>query len=359
MKPIVILITLLCLLLTGCSSWLDGSYVYVETHPIETEEPAQVVAVSTYAGLLTTVQNMVAEGTEQGVISMGRYDQAEVEPDMAQAVEHILHRDPLGAYAVSEITYELGTSNGQNAVSLNIRYVHDRSEIRKIQHPADWEQAEKVITDALNRYDSNVVLYLEDYQELDFAQWVAVYVSANPDKMMEPPAVTVNLYPDSGNKRVVELKFAYENTRDVLKMMQEAVSRSFKSITSRAGQELETMDKYQKTYNLLMAVLPEDLQIATSITPAYSLLQHGVGDSKAFATVYSALCIQAGLDCYTVTGTKNGEPWYWNIVCYEGEYYHLDLLDSRAMGAFNLRLPQDMNGYVWDYNGYPPYTGLR
>ena len=40
-----------------------------------------------------------------------------------------------------------------------------------------------------------------------------------------------------------------------------------------------------------------DYRIETSITPAYSLLRHGVGDSRAFAVVYAAMCQQAGLEC--------------------------------------------------------------
>ncbi len=353
MKRTVISILLLSLLLSGCSGLLDSSYDFVETHPIETNEPEEIVSVSTYSGLLSTLRSMVEEGTEQGVISVARYDQDNVKPHMDKAITHILNKDPIGSYAVSELTYELGTSAGQSAVSISIHYLHDRSEIKKIQRPDDWQDAEAVITKALNDCEAGVVMYVENYQEVDFSQWVAVYAATNPDKVMELPEVTANLYPDTGSTRVVELKFNYQNTRDALKKMQDAVSRHFRAATILAGGEEAQADKYDTIYSLLMMNLPAQFRLETSITPAYSLLQHSVGDSRAFATVYAAMSTQSGLECLTVTGTKAGEPWYWNIICCDGVYYHLDLLECHSADAFTLRLDEEMAGYVWDYSAYP------
>ncbi len=356
MKRTLIFICTFCLLLSGCSGILDGRYVSVESHPIETVESEDNASVSNYAGLLTVLQDMVAEGTESGIISVARYDQKNVGPHMEDAVDHILHQDPIGSYAVSEITYELGTSAGQNAVSVTISYVRDRTEIKKIQYPKDREQAEATIINALNSFENSVVLYVQDYEETDFVQWVAAYAAANPDKVMELPEVTANLYPESGSTRVVELKFAYQNTKDSLLAMQETVSRIFAAAVMYTGNEGQQQDLYYSLYVLLMG-RSHSFQIETSITPAYSLLQHGVGDSRAFATVYAAMSTRTGLECYTVTGTRSGEPHYWNIICCDGVYYHLDLLESYEKDRFTLRLDDEMNGYVWDYSAYPVCNG--
>ena len=96
-----------------------------------------------------------------------------------------------------------------------------------------------------------------------------------------------------------------------------------------------------------------DYPIETSITPAYSLLRHGVGDSRAFAMVYAAMCRSAGLECSIITGTHDGEPWTWNMVQDNGRYYHVDLLRSSGEGAFREFTDGEMSGYVWDYSAYP------
>ena len=90
-----------------------------------------------------------------------------------------------------------------------------------------------------------------------------------------------------------------------------------------------------------------DYKLRTSITPAYSLLQDGVGDSKAFACVYAAMCRQAGLECRTVTGTKNGKTWSWNRIVISNRVYYIDLIEAEQTGRLQLRTASEMTGYTW------------
>jgi len=116
---------------------------------------------------------------------------------------------------------------------------------------------------------------------------------------------------------------------------------------------LETpMEKYEGLYRFLVD-LNESYRQEPSITPAYSLLLNGVGDSKAFARMYTSLCREAELECVTVTGTRDGEPWYWNIMECDGLYYHVDLTTCLENGSFFTAFDGDMTGYVWDYTAYP------
>ena len=57
-------------------------------------------------------------------------------------------------------------------------------------------------------------------------------------------------------------------------------------------------------------------------------------------------------------GTKAGEPWYWNVICEDEVYYHIDLLECERMGQFQTRTGEEMSGYVWDYSAYP-MSGLE
>ena len=108
--------------------------------------------------------------------------------------------------------------------------------------------------------------------------------------------------------------------------------------------------RFQKLYAFLMET--SEYTFETSITPTYSLLRHSVGDSRAFATVYAAMCRRAGLECSTVTGTRAGEAWYWNIIQDNGNYFHVDLLRCSESGGFHWYTDDQMDGYVWDYSAY-------
>ena len=155
---------------------------------------------------------------------------------------------------------------------------------------------------------------------------------------------------------MLELIFTYQTSRDSLRRMQTQVQPVFDSAALYVSGEGEDYQKLSQLYGFLTERF--DYKFETSITPAYSLLRHGVGDSRAFATVYAAMCRGAGLECMTVTGTRAGEPWTWNIVMDNGCYYHVDLLRSNAVGQFRTYTDSQMSNYVWDYSDYPACVGI-
>lgn len=349
----LILICILCCGLSGCGLMSNRYYVSVTPHREENMEyAADNVSASDYSELYKAVQVFVENGTEQAVISVPNYNQKALETDMNAVVHNIMEKDPLGAYAVETIRYETGANGGQPAIAVEIAYVHDRSEIRRIKQTDSMESAAILIRKALDDCGTGIVLRISRYQETDLAQLVEDYADAYPERVMEQPEVTVSVYPDSGSTdRVVELKFTYQTSRETLRTMQTEVSRIFDSAVLYVSGDGAAQEKYSHLYSFLMERY--DYKIETSMTPAYSLLRHGVGDSKAFATVYAAMCRLSDLECLVVSGTRNGEPWYWNIV-QDGEYYyHVDLLRSAQNGEFRELYQREMEGYVWDYSRFP------
>ena len=348
----ITIVFVLCLLLSGCSGWMQGQYVSVKPH---TEQPGweedEIVAVYNYRDMCDALADMVSNGAQSGVLSVDGLESAGVTTNMQRAVNYIKNDHPLGAYAVEEITFELGTSRGVSAVAVEVTYNHNRSELLRMKKIKDTETLEGHVATALRQCLGSMVVYVESFQNLDLVQVVRDYADANPSQVMQTPHVTVNLYPNDGEQRVVELLFTYQASAQTLRSMQAYVQPVFSAAALYVSGEGEQQVKFAQMYSFLME--RNDYQIATSVTPAYSLLRHGVGDSKAFAVVYTAMCRRAGLDCQTIFGTKRGEPWYWNIICEDGVYYHVDLLESHATGNYTIMTDSDMQGYVWDYSAYP------
>jgi hypothetical protein len=205
--------------------------------------------------------------------------------------------------------------------------------------------------------DTELVFYMENYQDADIAQLVDDYALSRPDRVIEIPRVSVSLYPAAGENRVVELSFAYQTSRDSLRNMQSQVKQIFESAKLYVSEDESDYVKLLRLYVFLTGGVNMD-RIAqqsggSSITPSYSLLRYGVGDSKAFATVYAAMCRQAGVECITVSGTRDGEAWFWNIVKDGDDYAHVDILRCAQAGYFRQRSDDEMDGYVWDYSEYP------
>lgn len=353
-----ILPALLCasLFLTGCSLPSDR-YVSVRPHREQRQNvQSEVASAANYLGLIQVLEDMIEDGTEDGAINIADYPAEYVGSGMELAVEYAMNSYPLGAYAVEDIQYEVGTTGGLPAMALTITYRHSGAEIRQIRNLTEMSEAEPLVADALEDYDATVVMELEKYTEMDFQQMVRDFAETHPETVMEIPQVTVGIY-GTGKKRVVELSFAYQTSRDSMRQMQSQVQPVFEAAELYVSGDGADRQKFSQLYAFLMERF--DYKVETSITPAYSLLRHGVGDSRAFATVYAAMCRRAGLECLIVTGTRAGEPWSWNIVSDNGIYQHVDLLQCNELGEFREFPDRSMEGYVWDYSAYPECPVIR
>ena len=354
MKKAAAMLILLAIAVTlcGCDMWMDGTYYSVTPHPEDNNGgDVESVEVTGFTQLQAAIEEMVGSGRESGVVYVSGLETSRLDTFMNMAVNNITTWDAVGAYAVDSISYEVGNNAGRTAVAVDITYNRSRSDILRIKHAKDLEEAKKEVFSALESFDAGVAVLIEEYAETDFVQLVQDFVDGNPDKCMEMPQVTASIYPESGSERVVELSFVYQTSRDTLRVMKNYVQPVFEAAALNVSGEEGEREKYNRMFFFLME--RNDYRVETSLTPAYSLLRHGVGDSKAFAVVYSAMCREAGLDCQIVSGTRSGSAWVWNIICEDGVYYYVDLLRSEAQGTIVRMTESNMTDYVWDYSAYP------
>ena len=352
MKKHLLVIPVLCMSLLLCScGWMQGEYHSVTPHQQQDSLKGEVNAVcETFGEVRMALVDLVENGMTKGVIHIKTPAQNSIESYMDSAILFATTKNAIGAYAVDSITYEVGTNAAVPAVAVQINYLHNRSEILRIMQARNMTEANEVITGALDGCKAGVVVRVNRYAATDIAQMVADYVDANPDSCMEQPQVNISVYPDQGTDRVVEVTFVYQTSRDTLRSMQEAVQPVFSSAELYVKGDVDQWQKYYHLYAFLMERY--DYKIETSITPSYSLLRHGVGDSKAFAMVYAQMCRKSGLDCKIVTGTKEGEIWHWNAVKVDGVYYYIDLIACKSNGEFLPLTKEQMTNYVWDYSAF-------
>ena len=169
----------------------------------------------------------------------------------------------------------------------------------------------------------------------------AGFIGAN--LVMELPQVTAQLYPQSGSTRILELEFDYQTSRESLRSMASQVRQVFSSAKLYVTTGADDGVKLNQLYGFLMERF--DYVVETSITPAYSLLNYGVGDSRAFAQVYAAMCSRIGLEARVVSGKRGGELWWWNMICVDGSWHHLDLMTGSQFALLN---DAQMTDYEWD-----------
>lgn len=348
-KKIGALLLLAALLLTGCG-WMDGSYVYVEPYVIQgAEVHAGSVSASDYGELLQVLEQLVDSATETCTIDIGDFNKKEPASFITAACRNVRTSSAMGAYAVEDITYELGTNNGRAAVAVTITYRRSRAEILRIRRLEDMEALTEAIHTALSDHAVREVFLVEKYEEADLQTIIRDFAMDRPQDLMEIPQLSEGIY-GTEESRVVELNFTYQNSRESLRQMQTQVRTVFEAASLYVSGDASDRQKFSQLYGFLTERF--DYKMDTSITPSYSLLYHGVGDSRAFAEVYAAMCRQAGLECMVITGTRDGAPWTWNMIRDGEDHYHVDLL--RMSGSFRGYADMEMGGYVWDYSAYPP-----
>lgn len=352
MKRILAACLLISLMLSGCSVWNSGEYSSVTPH---TEPGNRVqrptISVYSYTELTVALSTIIEGGTESGVLYLQYGTEETNKRDIELAVREVQTRNPYADYAVESIGYVFGVSGSRNAVNIRVAYLPNRVRMDKIRTARTVTEAKGIVTRQLEECSSGVVLYFDTPEQIDYVQIVEDYARENPHLIMEVPDVSVSLYPEVGQPQIVELKFTYQTSRVELQSMQNKVSPVFTSAQQHIAGNWTDAEKCLRLYTFLMGRYEYNVQ--TSITPAYSLLLHGVGDSRAFAVVYARMCRQAGLECQIVPGTRDGAPWVWNVVRINGNYYFLDLLRCDQSGVFTLYEQDQMENYVWDYSAYP------
>lgn len=345
----VFIVCMLFATLCGCSAWMNGYYASVTPHKEQNYLPEQTLMTpKSYEDVVEILEDMVRSGQKKNAISIEKMKE-DWQEYMDDAIEYICNVCPIGVYAVSEIAYDVGTSNGKTALSVGISYRRSIADIDAVQEVETYEQITQLLHDALRAFDVSVAISVTDYEAIDFEQIIRDYAVLYPQYVMETPNISAIMYPRDGEDRIVELIFNYETGRTELLQMKEHIRPIFEA-SEIVGGEGEDADKFARLYSFLMNYHTYTIQ--TSITPAYSLLHHGLGDNRAFAVVYAAMCRQAGLACSMITGTRNGQVWHWNMVEIDGETYYIDLLRCQETGNFVYQTAGEMTDYVWRDSTY-------
>lgn len=346
-------LALAAVLLSGCG-WMDGSYVSVTPHQvgIGQTDREDASSVGNYTELRGALVGLIDSGAEKGLFSLAEYPRAEVIRDMERAVKYAMGTYPVGAYAVESIDYDFGTGLGAAALSVDITYRRSREQIESIRTVRWTSGARKEVESALDECLDTLVLRITGYQEADFNAMIRDYAARNPDRVMEIPGVAVRIFPDRGNIRVVELSFHYRTDQETLRAMREQVEPVFSSAVLYVTGQASDRTKFSQLHTFLTERF--DYQIERTVTPAYSLLCQGVGDSQAFAQVYAVLCSRTELEAQIVSGTREGESHWWNMVKIDGLWYHVDLLGPKR---FTILTDDQMAGYEWDREAYPAADG--
>lgn len=351
-------VVLLPTVLTGCSSIFDRDYASVTPHQEQaaSDEDASILRAETYAELVSCVQHFVSMGQATGTVHVYQYS-GDIDADLQTASSEVLHDDPLGAYALENITYTCSRIVSYYECTFSLSFRCSMEEISSIESAYGWGAIREQISNALAGFQPSLVLRTSSFYA-DTAQLYALTQTAYydaPATALGYPAVAVNIYPassDSSRYRIIELTFSYSNTQSTLKKRAEAVAARAAQLTGVESAADATVAVLLRSRLLAITEYTED-----GSSSVYSALILGSGDSEAIGMSYALLCRQAGISCQLVQGALNGTPHSWNIIQLNEQYWHVDLTLDDTEGARYTDEEMIALGYQWSLEDYPTCPG--
>ena len=364
MKRTLILAVLL-LLTTGCSSLYPSEYVSVKEHeapfayrettslPETTEQESEesIKTVSRASDIRDAIQELVVNGLESGQFRLKDYA-GNVESDMKNMFNTLLSNSPKYTYAMDHFDWNIRNDLSGVLVSVELKLRLTPQELQNIQSRLFPEPAMRDIYKALREQATSFTVQVSGYQETDFNALLDSYILHHPDQIVEAPGISVAVYPpDRGSVRVVELHFVYHTDRDTLARRREDTDSFFKLLYDQINSEQSAQELVETIYKYLVPGIGyESSENAT----VYTQVVQKVGSSRTMASVAEYLCNHTGAACEIVIGERDGEPWYWNRILSDGQWRSFDLHAAALSGEPPVLLPaSEMTGYTWDAEQYP------
>lgn len=208
-----LLLSLCALLLGGCSM-LDRSYSQVTEHQqfSDESESDSILRAENYQGLVSAVLYLVQSGQEAGMIHLYQYTSitGTAAGDIDRAFLEVTQDDPLGAYAVDYIKYDVEQTAAYYEIDVKLAYTRTQEQIRSIVSVTGSSAIELELRELLPEQPEECVFRISYFTDSDSAESIretAMEVYREFDGLSALKDISVALYPDSGRQRVAEIRF--------------------------------------------------------------------------------------------------------------------------------------------------------
>jgi len=358
------------LTLSGCASMLEGEYTSVrqpDTALSDEENPFPVIHAETYEEILDALMTMIRTGEEFGVIRITTYE-GDVVTAVNDACMEITNNTPLGSYAVYYLTGTVNRIISYYDAEINITYKRTLLELANITSVT-----------SLRTLDSELRYYMgvnssRETISVNFPEVTPEYISRrigelyydDPSLCSVLPSVSVEEYPPGGDERILELTFRYPYTVARVTDMQEKILNAADELAASV-EDLQKGEAVLRLCETLAATVEYDLEREQTggtdfhlSDTAFGALIDGKASGLGFAMATKLLCDKLGVECVVVQGRRDSMDHGWNIICLDGDYYHVDASVFTQVGAENAYLIGDTwmsDRCWWDQTLYPACNG--
>ena len=342
MKKLLSLALCCALLLTGCASMLERSYTSETVHnrAPTAEGDSSILRAEDYQELVSGIYYFVSQGLTRGTIRLYNYTR-DVESDLSAAYLEVVQEDPLGAYAVDYIKYDYSHIVSYYEAVVDITYRRTQEQISAIVSATGNSAIRAELQEALASFQPEAVLRISYFTEgTDIPQLLRQAYLATPAAAFGMPQAEVNIYPDHGSQRIVEVLLSYPlDSEEALVRSQTLLEQAQNLLT------IHSVTAGPGDPRALAALLRAETNYDPQGSPtAYAALMEGAADSEGMALALGLLCQLSELKWSLVEGTLEGVPHCWVRLTLEEGERHLD--PSAGITLYTQDQLPDL-GYHW------------
>ena len=342
------------LLTSGCSGILNRDYSSVTPHsatPVAEGESA--IRVESYQELVNALIYFIGRGTEEGAVRFdGGSGETEIQQMLEEACLEVVQEDPLGAYAVEYIKYSVTPIVGSYEAAVQITYRRTREQVAAIVDATGTSAIRSELSEALAEFSTEVALRISYFEEdgAYIQQLMREAYLTNPASALDFPEAQITMYPETGQRRIVEVVLSYHQSRQTLESRRNSLQREADRLLLLTDPTAQGDEALLERIRLLQETC--QYQEGGGST-AYDALMEGAADSQGMALALSLLNQRAQMPvfCTVVDGTAGGASRLWNVVETESGYRHVDLTQGEVL----FRTDEEMAaaGYAWDTERVP------
>lgn len=353
---------------TGCAPLFKKEYLSVTQYQDGGKNASnhEIGTISTYDELKSAIISMVNKHQTEGRLRFIGYSGA-LQTDINQARLEVMGENALAGFAVSYIAYDLSLVVTYYEAVFNITYKRSQSEVADILYITGRSELPELATSMLEGLETHRALRIisSTISAQEVEDTLLLAYEKNPAACVVPPIVTVQIYPEQGLHRIVELELEYGWKLSELQKMKSELGERLELLTAdnNRSPELRALTLYERLVESCIydpagsrRARRSELDSGLGAT-VYGALVEGLSDSRGLAAAYSALCHASGLYSLIVSGSLEGESHSWNMIKVRGQYYHVDssAFDRLGLEGSFMRSDETMvkNGYDWDRETYP------
>jgi len=335
----------LCLaLLFLCGCHINSGEYYAEYPHNETKDAAAMLnerAISSLSDLKRAILAIVDSFETSNSIIINNYP-GNLDSDLSAITQEITVNYPLGAYAVSSISFSQIRILSYVELGVSVQYRRTTQELNTIRRVTDDDQLNDLLDQLFDSFSPQLLLSFESYSVIDsrLSEMIknAWYNSA--ESAVGLKGVSLTSYPvQNFGRRIMEVSVEYLENKEALQKQSSQLLETAAAIVESCTAETDEQKlafvyhwiSSNVTYDeeaMHMVVQTGDTQPKTSVYTAYGALIEKRAAQSGLALGAKLLCDQLDLENKIVLGEKDNIPYVWLQVNISGQWTQFDVISG-------------------------------